>query len=494
MSKFNKLITGVGWGALSTMTVALFQIVFMGVMARLLSPADFGLVAIANLSLRFLSYFAQMGVSPALVQKPQLESDDIPAALSVSFTVSLLAFLIIVIFAPLVSTFFAMKQLTVILQVLAVGFLINGFSAVSLGLLGRSLSYKYIAVIDASSYLIGYGVVGLTMAWCGYGVWALVGSTLAQYLVTAVLGYYGTRHPLSLKHSAISRKHFIAFGGNYSVIGFLEFISFNLDAILIGKFMGEALSGLYNRALVIANLPIQQPSTVITKALFPFLSSLSQDKQKQEIGAQLSLLVIGGYAFAVSFGVSAAAKDIVAVLLGSKWNDAAPILAIFVLSVGPSFVSHAIGVTLNSMGELKVKIRLQVVSLTILTTLMLVSFSHGVIAIATAVAISEWLRMIGYFFASFKLLNIRFLDLLRIVCFLFVLAALSYSCIFTVSNFMLNINAAPIFRLGVDILAGSISIIIAWLVTRSMLSKLEMMTWVLSKMPKLAIFFPKTQY
>lgn len=488
MSKVKKLASGIGWGAISSISVAVFQLVFMAVMARLLEPADFGLVAIANLSLRVLSYFAQMGIAPALVQKSEVSDQDISAALLVSMLIAFSATLAAIAMSPLAGMFFHMPSLPPVLSAIAATFLLSGFSAVSMGLLRRAMEYRFLAMIEAFSYLLGYGAVGLTLAYLDYGVWALVGATLAQSAVTTCMAYFKVRHQLFLKHTPESRRHFLSFGGRYSIIGFLEFLSFNLDAIVIGKLMGEVSAGLYNRALVIANLPIQQPATIISKALFPFLSSFSQEMEKQKIAVQLSMLGIGAYAFAVSFGISAAAEDLVAVLLGSKWLAASPILKVFVLSIGPSFISHAVGVTLDSIGALKTKIRIQMSSLALLACLMLVAVQHGIVGVATAVVLSEWIRMLIYLLVVQRLFAINKSEFAKICAVLLIFGLLAFTLIYEARILVTSYEVSTLGRLLTEIVAGAIAMLLSMLIARKLLMNVSVTQWLLSRHPKFARF------
>ena len=135
MSKLASLASGVAWGTVSIAIITIFQLVFMAVMARLLDPADFGLVAIANVALRFYSYFSQMGIAPALIQKKTLSDGDIRAALALSLGVSVFFFLLAVSTAGLVERFFDMDSLALVMQVLAINFIVFGFSAITLGLI-----------------------------------------------------------------------------------------------------------------------------------------------------------------------------------------------------------------------------------------------------------------------------------------------------------------------------------------------------------------------
>lgn len=487
MSQLKKLFHGIGWGAISTGTVVALQLVFMAIMARLLSPADFGLVAIANVCLRFLSYFSQMGISPAIVQKKQLSASDLAAALSVSLTISAISFLAIVLLAPWLAAFFEMPQLQLVIQVLSINFILTGLFAVSGALVRREMRFKALALIEMLSYVAGYGCVGIVMATQGYGVWALVGATLTQSLVTGCASYFVSRHALSVRHDKASRAHFISFGGRFSVIGFLEFLSSNLDAILIGKFFGEAISGLYNRALLVANLPIQQPANVFSRALFPLLSKMDDSNNQQLKALQLSTLVVGGYAFAVSAGISAASANIIAVLLGEKWHEAAAILEILSFSVGPLFVSHVFGVTYDSLGRLNEKLRIQCISLVLLVALIVSGVSYGIHAIAWSIVIAESVRMLLYLFSLQRVFGIGMHTWLPIYVSHFTLASLAYLCVFA-SNQLLH-SLHPGLQLAVNIMAGVLALLLSFFLLRKTVMQVDSVHMIIAKLPWLERIF-----
>ncbi|WP_081733808.1 lipopolysaccharide biosynthesis protein [Methylomonas sp. 11b] len=462
MSKIKSLVSGIGWGTFSTVTVVGFQLVFMAIMARLLEPANFGLVAIANVSLRFFGYFAQMGTAPALIQKPKLEDGDIAAALTVSLGISCLFFGVVQIATPYIEVFFQMDGLGLVIRGLSINFIIGGFSAVSMGLLRRDTAFRAISIIEIVSYVFGYGLVGIGAAYHGLGVWALVAAFMTQSTLTAIFSYAVKRHSLSLRHTAAQRRHFFSYGGRYSLIGFTEFLSSNLDALLIGKLLGAAPAGYYNRALLLANLPVQQPANILTKVLFPIMSSVSDQHDKQIISLQLSTLLVGSYAFAVGSGIFVSAPDIVKVLLGSKWLDSIPILEMLSWSVGPLYISHVAGVTLDSMNKLRIKLRIQVTMLVFLVALMLWLAPTGrALDIATAVVVTEWVRVGVMAIKLTRVLRIPVRDVALISVCIVIIALASGAMIQLIihligSSFNIQIRlVAEIFAGGAGLLFGA---------------------------------------
>jgi lipopolysaccharide exporter len=490
LSKLDKLASGVGWGTVSVVAVTALQLVFMAVMARLLDPAHFGLVAIANVSLRFFSYFAQMGIGPALIQKPELEDGDIRAALALSLGISTFFFLLAFCSAFLTESYFGMPGLGAVTQMLALNFIIGGFSSVSSALMRRNGNFRAISIIEIVSYAGGYGVIGITAACAGAGVWALVAAFTTQSMLTSMLSYAVSLHSLGLRHTATQRSHFLHYGGRYSVIGFIEFLSSNIDALIVGKMFGATPAGYYSRALLLANMPVQQPANVLTRVLFPIMSSIGNQHDKQSVSLQLSTLLVGSYAFSVGIGIYVAAPDIVKVLLGNKWLDAIPVLQALAWSVGPLYVSHVAGVTLDSMNELAIKLKIQLSMLVLLVVLFALFATSGSITnIAMVVVATEWVRVIVMSVMLTRLLKIPAREGGLIVACVGIVGLPSGLSIWLVLQ-TFDASTSNFFRLGVEILAGAIGLLMGLLMVRTLAARLPAIRFLALRVPRFSRLLP----
>lgn len=486
-SPLDKTLRGIGWGGLSTSINVLFQLVFMAVMARLLDPVHFGLIAIANVVLRFLSYFAQLGVGPAIVQKSELNGGDIGAALSVSISISAICTVAAVLFAPLAATFFGMPMLTGIIRALSINFILGGISAISISLLRRDMRFKQIAILESTSYILGYGFVGVLLAYLGFGVWSLVGAVLSQSLLNTILAYGFSRHEIGWQHHKDQRNHFFKFGTRYSIIGFIEFLSGSLDSMILGKFLGPAITGVYGRASLLTSLPVQQPANVITRVLFPIISRL--ESKRQLAGLQISALTLGSYASAVSLGMVAAAPDIVKVLLGDKWLAAIPIVQILALAVAPQFLSHLVGVTLDALGELKLKLYTQASVLALQLVTFFLLLPYGVLGVASVIVFAEWVRfllmarlIVGLLQPSIKEFQLVFLIIL-------VAGLSSYGLIWLVAH-AIPVGMTPWKHLILEMLTGAIALLcVAWF-SRNALAQLPVIAELAKRFPQLSILIP----
>lgn len=486
-SSLTKTLHGIGWGGLSTGVNVLFQLAFMAIMARLLDPVNFGLIAIANVMLRFLTYFAQLGVGPALIQKPELTDGDVRAALCVSLGVSAFCAVIAIMAAPFIADFFVMPMLAPVIQALSINFLLGGLSVVSLSLLRREMRFKYIAIIESSAYVLGYGMVGSTLAFFGFGVWALVGAVLSQSALNAFLSYLFSRHEFGWRHCKQQRAHFVRFGARYSLIGFIEFLSGSLDSLIIGKFFGTSAAGIYGRASLLCNLPVQQPANIITRALFPVISRLGD--QRQIASLQISTLVLGSYAFAVSLGMIAAAPDIVRVLLGDKWLEAIPIVQILALAVAPQYLSHLVGVTLDAMGALKPKLRIQTGVLVLQIVAFALLLPYGVLGIAGAIVLAEWTRFVLMAGLIIRLLHPSMREF-RLVFSVILLAGLGSFGMIWLAAHALPTDVPRWLHLLLEIISGGLALAGVFWVSRKALGLLPVFGELVQRLPRLGRFIP----
>lgn len=391
-----RTVSGVKWSSLATATNVLFQLGFVAVMARLLEPRDFGLMAMAHVAMRFAGYFAQLGVGPALIQRRNLEPDDVRVAFTISVLVGL-AFLGLGVFlAPIVGALFRSESLVDIVRVLAASFLLVSVSNVAVFLLRRELRFRALAAVEIASYVIGYGATGMAFALSGAGVWSLVAAVLGQNLCTLVLSYFAAQHPVRPLWDVGRARRFVAFGARYSVNGFLEFVQANLDTFVIGRVLGAGALGIYNRAYMLTNLPVQLAVTSATKVLYPALSERQDDRRKVGELYLALLFVTVGIVGGIAAGIVPAAEALVLTLLGEKWADAIEVVQVVALAVPFVFASHLSGIVFDSLGLLSVKLKLQTLTIVLFAVLLALAYSAGLVAIGVALVLTEATKLCAY--------------------------------------------------------------------------------------------------
>jgi lipopolysaccharide exporter len=392
--------SGLKWFYLSTMTLIVANLVYTATISRLLAPAAFGLVAIANLVVLFTQYFATMGLAPALVQKPDLSKDEIRASSTAGIAIGLACLAVVWILAPSFATLFRQPAVVPVLRVLAVSFVFTGWSMTGLGLMRRELRFRTLSLISVGTYLFAYLVVGVGLALLGAGVWSLVAASVTSTASQAVWRYAVVRHPLRPVLRWEPYREVCSYGARVTGVYLLDYVGTNVDTFTVTRIASTAVLGQYTRAYYLVFQPLgNYVAQALTNVLFSTLSRIQQDLGRLR-RAYHSVLSIGNLLlFPVCAGMAVAAQELVRVILGPQWNLAVGLVPWFALAGGCHVASELAQLLANARAELNRSLAIQTGYLLALAMLILLALrfrSHGVWVIAAAVAVAEVLRYIGY--------------------------------------------------------------------------------------------------
>ena len=461
-----KTFKGIQWNLIATVFTSVMQLVYTGVMARLLEPADFGLVAIANLVLRFGSYFSQMGMSQALIQKKKLHKTDIYSSFTSSIALSLFFFVIIFSSAGLFNLFFQEDNLVPVIRTLALTFVISGIFVTSQSLLRRSLHFKKLAIISMCTYLVSYIFIGVSLAYRGFGVWSLIIASLSQVFLDGLLAYIFTRHSIKLYFNWQVYKPLIKYGSRISIINFMEFIGKSMDTFLVGKFLGSTALGYYNRALMLILLPFQFFMSSISRVLFSAFSKIQGDLKKMSDTYHSSFVILSFILIPTGFGVAIAADEIVLVVLGDKWINSIPVLRVMAFVVTLNFLNHLGAVICDAKGILNVKIILQISYIFFIATMFYLFRGYGITGFASAVLVAEIFRTIAYTFIMYNAFKINLFNLLKTYAFSLTTAFVIAGVIGLIKYLLSDINSIIVLILEISSAA-----FILYLIVRFSLNK-----------------------
>jgi len=389
-------LTGLQWSYIGSAVGGVLQFGMAAIMARLLTPAAFGLVALAGLFLRFADYFAKAGISQALIQKARLSSADIRAAFTLSASFSSAFALLMAVGAPIAGRFAQDADLVPVLRWLTLGLVIQGLGAPATALLRRNLRFKLLTQIEIGSYVFGYVFVGLGMALGGAGVYALVAAMLVQIAGRSLASYLSVRHPVLPTTAADSYRSIFSFGARISAVGFFEFLQSNLDTLAIGRWLGAAPLGLYNRAKLIGELPAYQLTRGLHQVLFPSFSAIQFELDRLR---KAYLSAVGGAAAIIlplNAGMAVAAPEIVLVLLGPQWTGAVPVLPWLLLASSLGLIGHFAGTVAEAQARLNAKLLIAFASTSALILFLVLAEGRGLSAFGAAVAGSAAISHFGY--------------------------------------------------------------------------------------------------
>ena len=448
-------VHGVKWTMTATAVTAVLQIGYTAVMARLLTPEAFGLVALANVILRFGVYFAKMGMERALVQKADLTERDVRAAFTSSLLLGALFAGLLAAGAPLAARLVQQPDVVPVVRALALGVFLSGVNGPSMSLLSRAMRFRTLAIFEITSFLLSYLGLGLVLAWQGFGVWALVGATLGQALLMTVLAYGTVRHSVRLLFSWDAYRPLLAYGSRASAVSFVEFLTISLDTVLIGRLLGPAALGLYTRGSMLIALPVYLLSSNVAKVIFPSFSLVQADRERLRGVYLSSITLVAMLATPICAGAAVAAPEIVRVMLGPKWMAAVPILQVISATYVLSAVTMFAGVVCDATAELSRKLMLNVVCLLALAGMLYVGSRFGLLGVAWALVGGEVLRASLYAGLMQRVLNASPLAVLRAYGPGVLAGAGAAAAIGAVRYGLLALEAPALAVLGAEMLAGA---------------------------------------
>jgi lipopolysaccharide exporter len=383
------------WSYISTAVSAGAQLVVTATLARLLSPRDFGLVAASMLVVRLGQYLSQGGLSAAIVQAPQLDDGDIRFAFAASMGLGL-AFAAVGYFSAPAVRFVVDDPLAVtVTQAISVTFLTGSVGVVAAALLRRSLRFRALALAETASFVLGYAVVGVWAASRGAGVWSLVAASVGQSFLIGVLSYALVRHPLGLPLSSRSRRLLLArSGAAFAVAGVVDFVSYNVDNVVVGRAFGASVLGGYTRAISVCSLPGQYLSAALGRVMLPAFATVQGEQPRQERGFLGGLLLSGLLVIPISLGIFVAAEEVVATLLGTKWLPIIPVVRALAVSVPFNLVAGVPSSVLDATGQVARRSALQLAYAAVMLLAVVAAIPLGVVGVAWATTVIQALRFL----------------------------------------------------------------------------------------------------
>jgi PST family polysaccharide transporter len=322
----------VAWGSGAT---ALLKILVLVVLTRLLTPADFGLVSAALVVIAFSLNFSQLGLGPALIQRPGLEPRHVSSAFYASVGLGLLVGASIWFAAPLIAQFFRMEHLTPVVRGLAFVFPIVGLATVPESLLQRDLRFRALANRDVVAYGVGYGVIGVGMALLGWGVWALVMAQVSQVLVRTIILMRLSPTLIPARPTWRSFVELMEYGVGQSMSRVGVILANQVDNLVVGRWLGAVRLGEYSRAYQLMSVPTGLLGDVLDKVLFPTMARVQDDPRRLAAAFLQGTGLLALVTLPVGVVAAIVAPELVSVAFGPRW---AGLVAPFqVLALGMMF-------------------------------------------------------------------------------------------------------------------------------------------------------------
>ncbi len=318
---------GVIWSAIERFSVQGVQFVLTLIIARLVAPSEYGLIAMLSIFMAIAQTFIDSGFSNALIQKKDRTEVDFSTVFYFNIAIAVIVYLMLFFASPYIARFYHEPLLAVVAKWTGLSLIVSGLTIVQRAKLTIALDFKTQAKASLSSVVVG-GVVGVTMAYYGYGVWALVAQTLTQGSVNSLLVWIFAKWHPSLVFSVESFKRLFSFGSKLLIGGLLHTIYMNMYSLVIGRQYSAADVGYYNRASAFVSFPSTNIVAILTRATYPLLCQL-QDDDDRLVDAYNKSLRMACYIIApLLIGLAVLAKPFISIILTDEWLPAAYLLSI----------------------------------------------------------------------------------------------------------------------------------------------------------------------
>ena len=391
-----RALGGMFWTSSGTGVQAAVQLLVLMALGRLLTPGEFGIMGAAAVVIALSQTVSRIGVGPAIIQRRELEPVHIRVAVTLSCSLGFLLGGIVYFGAPAIAGFYRIPEVEPVLRGVAFLFPLDGLNTVGKSLLSRDLHFRRWVALDLGSYVAGYAVVGVVLAWLGYGVWALVIANLSQVGLRTVMMYLATRHSLRPSLDLRAMHDLLSFGFGQSLAQIGSVISQQGDNMVVGRWLGPAALGIYGRAYTLMVMPATAFGRIVNRVLFPVMSQVQDEPHRLATGYERALAVVALVTLPISAFLWVVAPEVIPVILGPAWTAVVVPFRLFSISLLFRMSSRISDTCTIAAGEVYTRALLQGVyaAMVVLGALIGQRWGVGGVAIAVSFAMAfNWLSM-----------------------------------------------------------------------------------------------------
>lgn len=458
----HKTLRGTIWSSIERFSVQSVSFIVMIIMARILTPDDYGLVAMLTIFTAISQSLVDSGFSNALIRKQDRDETDNSTVFYFNIAVGIVLYLILFLTAPLIAKFYKEPLLVPITRVISLSVLINSLVVVQRAILTSSIDFKTQAKASLIAAILS-GCVGIWMAYSGYGVWSIVWYQLVNLTVNALLLWILSKWRPRWLYSWKSFRELFGFGSKLALSGIIDTLYNNIYLIVIGKVFSASDLGYYTRASQFAQFPSSNFSGIIQRVTYPILCTLQGDITRLRDVYRRFLRLSAFIVFPLMIGLSAVAKPLILLLLGEKWAFSIILLQIICFSM-MWYPIHAINLNLLQVqGRSDLFLKLEIIKKLLGVSILCITVPMGLIAMCLGSIVGSFLSLVVNTHFTGKLIQVGFVQQMRDL-----LPTLLYSLTMGVLVFLIvNLLSGLWLQLTIGTSVGIIYLLLITKLTRS---------------------------
>lgn len=399
-----KTFHGIIWSAIERFSVQGIQFIIMIVMARVLMPSDYGMIGMLSIFMALGQTIIDSGFSNALIRKLDRNESDYSTVFYFNIIVGIILYLLLYLLSPYIAKFYNKPELIHLTKISALNLFFNSLSVVQRAKFTIQLNFRTQAKASLSAVLIS-GIVGISMAYLGYGVWALVWQSVLNSCIGTIMFWFLSRWSPKRKFSLQSFKSLFDFGSKLLVSGILQTIYRNIYSLVIGKKFTSSDLGYFTRAEQFAQYPSSNLTGIVQRVSYPVLSEIQHDSERFIYIYRKFLRLSGYIVFPLMIGVASIAHPLVNCLLTEKWNFTVLLLQILCFAY-MWYPIDAINLNLLQVkGRSDLFLKLEIVKKIIGVVTLMLTIHLGIIAICYGLVFSSIMELVVDTYYTKKLIN-----------------------------------------------------------------------------------------
>ena len=410
----SKIIGSVNWNFVNITTQTILNFIVGVILARILLPRDFGLFGLTIILLGILNLLFTTSISRFIVQRKNLDEEDIGTSLWISLFLSLAAYTFVWFISPLVASFFNEQSLIDLIRIYTLSIFFISISSILRGLLIKKLDFKSIFYSDTISLLIGYSAISIILALNQFGVSSLIYGTLAKEFISLITIYVFGRSKLSFKFNSSKLKSIFYYSGGIGLSNIFSYTANNADYVVIGKLLNSSALGLYTRAFNIMTLPLSKISMTLFEVIFSVFSEIQNDLERIKNIYLKTVKVIALLTFPILASMILGSELIINGIYGQKWSGAIKVLQILCIAGFFRVITNSAGAVTKATGKVYAEVWRQMVYALLLIIGAVMGVKFGIEGVGFAVVVSSIWLYVSMSLLAIKIVRINLFEFLKV--------------------------------------------------------------------------------
>ncbi len=378
-------------------------------LARMLLPEDFGLFAIVLIFVNIANVFVQSGLNTALVQKKDTDETDFSSVFFLSLFIACLIYVILFFGAPIIANFYDKPQLISVFRVISIILFFGAFNSVQNAFIARKMQFKKL-FFSSTGAMIGSGILGIYLAYTGFGIWALVVQQISNQFLSVIILMFTIQWRPKAEFSLTRIKGLFSFGWKLLAASLIDTIYQDLRSLIIGKMFTAEILGFYNRGQQFPSLIISDINGSIQSVMLPVLAAQQDNRTRVKEMMRRAIVTSSFVIFPMMVGLAVVAEPLVQLLLTDKWLQCVPFVQIFCASYALWPIHTANLQAINALGRSDIFLKLEIIKKVIGLSILVVTLFYGVYAIALGTVLGGIISTVINAYPNKKMLDYSFFD------------------------------------------------------------------------------------